>query len=84
MHVDEPNPNLVVWTVYYSGAVGNVPAENFRPTARGLHEYVATAPDELSVKPGEVIGITANHDGWVSAVNQSGTEGLVPTPYLEL
>ena len=77
----DPNPD---WTVSYGALTSQVPSSILRKTAKGLYDYTGSAEDELSVHAGEIIGITAMHDGWISAVNQQGQEGLVPTPYLEM
>ena len=82
--VHDPKSPNEEWTVTYSSQTGNVPSSILRKIARGLYEYIATADDELTIRPGEIIGITAHHEGWISAVNQLGAEGLVPTPYLEM
>ena len=50
---------------------------------RALYEYVGDNEFELSIRPGDIITIEGNEDGWYSGRNQSGQFGRYPSNYVE-
>lgn len=63
--------------------------EETAPTQRvkALYSHTASAPDELSIKEGETIILTATGfdvgNGWCEGVNTSGQRGIFPANYVE-
>ncbi|KAG8727631.1 cytoskeletal protein binding protein [Ceratobasidium sp. 428] len=53
--------------------------------ATALYDFSAQAPDELSIKQGEVLTVTDRLEGdeWWRCRNTKGEEGVVPFSYLE-
>lgn len=52
---------------------------------KALHDFAATAPDELSFKKGSIVKVINNEDdtNWYKA-EQDGRTGFIPANYLEL
>jgi hypothetical protein len=61
-----------------------VTSVGFVNKCRVLHEYVAEADYELSIKPGDTITVEGNDEGWFYGTNQQGQYGRYPSNYVDL
>ena len=50
---------------------------------RALYNYTADNEFELTIKPGDVLTIEGDEEGWYSGTNQSGQYGRYPSNYVE-
>jgi len=62
-----------------------------RKYVRGLYDYQAQGPDELSIQEGVSIELTSGPsggmnyaDGWWEGVDAAGKKGIFPSNYVEL
>ncbi|ODV76745.1 FCH-domain-containing protein [Suhomyces tanzawaensis NRRL Y-17324] len=55
-------------------------------TAKALYEYSATGDDEVSISAGDQLLVTGEDDGsgWTKVRLGDGSEGLVPSTYIEI
>ena len=51
---------------------------------RVLFEYTKESPDQLSVRPGDLLQVTGNSPGFVHCVTQNGVSGCVPVIFVEM
>jgi formin-binding protein 1 len=56
---------------------------------RGLYDYTAQGPDEMSIQAGQMIELSAGPNGgqnygagWWEGVSSSGTKGIFPSNYV--
>lgn len=47
-------------------------------------EFIASSPDELTIKVGETVVINTEASGWYAGTNSRGESGLFPANYVEL
>jgi len=50
---------------------------------RALYEYRADNEHELSIKPGDILTVEKDDDGWYTGRNQNGQVGIYPSNYVQ-
>eukprot|EP00010_Vexillifera_abyssalis_P003171 CAMPEP_0201560518 /NCGR_PEP_ID=MMETSP0173_2-20130828/78312_1 /ASSEMBLY_ACC=CAM_ASM_000268 /TAXON_ID=218659 /ORGANISM="Vexillifera sp., Strain DIVA3 564/2" /LENGTH=617 /DNA_ID=CAMNT_0047974971 /DNA_START=177 /DNA_END=2030 /DNA_ORIENTATION=- len=80
---DDSDPGW--WKGTYNGSAEALFPANYVKKCvekKALYEYQAKGNDELSISVGDSVIVLKEHEGWVTARNTSGGEGLVPSNYL--